>query len=78
MSNLSSVHFQYSVVNWKISIAGGQRMMLNLKNVDACGVLANIDRFPMFTNEVQGLNLTFPGMVHKCPYTVSWISQFFS
>jgi hypothetical protein len=46
-------------------------MMLNLKNVDACGVLANIDRFPMFRNEVQGLNALFPGMVHKCPYTVS-------
>jgi hypothetical protein len=70
--------FQYSVLNWKINMAGGQRLMLNLKNVDACAVLDNTNLFPMFVNEIRGLNATFPGMIHKCPYTVSLgIKEFF-
>jgi hypothetical protein len=59
-------------MNWKLNLAGGQRLLVNLKNIDVCPLLENLDSIPiLLRHEVDFLNETFPGMVHKCPYTAS-------
>jgi hypothetical protein len=61
-----------SAANWKLNLAGGQRNLVNIKNIEVCPLLENVNSIPiLLRHEVDFLNETFPGMVHKCPYTVS-------
>jgi hypothetical protein len=45
------------------------RQFINLKGIEACGVLENTAKVPGMDGAVFYLNTTFPGMIHKCPYT---------
>jgi hypothetical protein len=57
---------------WKLNLSGGQRLLLNLKNFDACPLLNNVDLIPpLLKPNFDYLNEIYPGMVHKCPYTAS-------
>jgi hypothetical protein len=57
---------------WKLNLAGGQRLIMNLKNIDACPMLNNVDLIPaLLKPNIEYLNNTFPGMIRKCPHTAS-------
>jgi hypothetical protein len=63
---------KFTAMMWKLNLAGGQRLLGNLKNLDACPLLNNLGLIPpMLKPDVDFVNETFPGMVHKCPYTAS-------
>jgi hypothetical protein len=60
---------------WKVNLARGQRLLMNLKNLDACPLLNNVDLIPsLLKHNVVFLNETYPGIIHKCPYTASFKS----
>lgn len=44
------------------------RQIINIKSIEVCKLMENIENFPMFSGYVNWFNLTFPGMVRKCPY----------
>lgn len=54
---------------------GKFRQIMNLKNLDVCFVMKNADMFPFLYPAFDWLNATFPGLVHKCPYTVSLLTM---
>ena len=45
--------------------------IIDIGNIDACKVVQNLDDFPMIKHSVYWLNMSFPNLVHKCPYEVS-------
>jgi hypothetical protein len=51
---------------------GGQNFIkiIDVKKIDVCKVMDNMDNFPMFKGSIDWLNATFPNSVHKCPYLV--------
>jgi hypothetical protein len=55
---------------WKINTAGNRRLITNMPEMNACPILENIDRFPLLKGQLDFMSQTFPGLVHKCPYTV--------
>jgi hypothetical protein len=64
---ICSLKFHFAL--WMININGNLRQIINLKNLDACLVVNNVDKFPMFKNDVVWLNTTFTGTL-KCPIKV--------
>lgn len=65
-----TVQFQLDVIFDYKKLGGNYHRIINLRKVDVCKVMDNIDNFPMFKGVVNWLNLTFPKLVHKCPFTV--------
>jgi hypothetical protein len=58
---------------WKLNLAGGQRLIMNMKNFDVCPLLNNMHLTPdLLKHNIDFMNETFPGMIHKCPYTASF------
>lgn len=53
------------------SLAGNYRQLINLKKIDMCSILENTKNFAMMKKPIMWLNISYPGLVHKCPYTVS-------
>lgn len=49
---------------------GNYRQLMDQKQMDACFILGNLEKFKWLEASVQWFNTTFPGMVHKCPYKV--------
>jgi hypothetical protein len=46
--------------------------IVNVKNVNACDVIGNIKKFPMFSGALDYFNMTYPGLIQeKCPFKVS-------
>jgi hypothetical protein len=61
---------QFGVIARFKTIGGNFQQFINLKDIDACAVINNVEKFPLYKGSVQFLNSTFPGLLHKCPYTV--------
>ena len=53
------------------SLSGSFRYLMGFRDLDACHVLDHLEDFPGIRNQVMWLNISFPGFIHKCPYTVS-------
>jgi hypothetical protein len=51
---------------------------VKVNNVEVCGVLDQIEKFPMFKDFVDFLEISFPGLVQKCPYKGVSIFDFIS
>jgi hypothetical protein len=64
--------FQLDVAVFHKTIGGNYHKYINLKKIDACKVMDNIDDFPMLKGAVDWLSIVFPKVFHKCPYTVSF------
>lgn len=41
---------------------------MDFKNIDVCPVLETVGKFNVFHGYRNWINLTFPGLVHRCPY----------
>jgi hypothetical protein len=52
---------------------GNYETIINVPNIDACNVMENIEKFPIFSTGLSYLNMTFPGLFHKCPYKVQFL-----
>lgn len=51
--------------------AQNYREIVNVKNVNACNVIGNIKKFPMFSGALDYFNMTYPGLIQeKCPFKV--------
>lgn len=72
MSVKFSLCQKFTVFTWKVNLVGNLRQIVGIKKLDSCPVLEHIDKFPMFKVQAQFLNDTFPGMIRKCPYVVSF------
>ena len=70
ISNILNLKFGIKSTH-KPSVTGNYRELVDLQKIDACNVIENIDKFPMFNDQVAFLNESFPGLIHKCPYKVS-------
>jgi hypothetical protein len=46
------------------------REIINLKKVEVCGLLGNVEKFPMLSGPVKWWNSSFKESMHKCPYKV--------
>jgi hypothetical protein len=67
-----SLCFQFNAETWyKTPTGKNYRLLMDLKDIDACDVVKNLLNYPMMTNMVNWLNTTFTGAVHTCPYDVS-------
>lgn len=67
------IFYQFHVTTWykQFKSGGNYRQIISLKNINACEVLENINKFPQFVGYVDWLNITFQGLFHPCPYTAS-------
>ena len=62
--------FQFQIQFWKKLQNGGYRDIANLKDIDACWGIDNLDKFPMLSAQIDWFNQTFPEALDKCPKTV--------
>ena len=58
-----------NVTFWHKPLTGNFfRQFIKLENVDFCGVLSNMNIFPAMKKLLFVANVTFPGLIHLCPY----------
>lgn len=50
---------------------GNWRQIISLKKLDVCSIAANLNNYPFLDKPIAWFNATYPGLVHKCPFTVS-------
>ena len=62
--------FQFQIQFWKKLQNGGYRDLLNIKDIDGCWGIDNLDKFPMLTEQIDWYNQTFPEALEKCPKKV--------
>lgn len=53
------------------------RTVIDVKDIDACFAIENIEKFPLFSRAFEWFKTWFPGMYHKCPYTVIFRLSYF-
>jgi hypothetical protein len=57
---------------WKVSYKNiadqNYRQLIELKNIDGCMIMDNLNNFPIFKPIVEMVNDEVPGFFHKCPY----------
>jgi hypothetical protein len=44
------------------------RTIIDMKNIEFCPIVANIQKYPNFDAYLSWFQRTFPGAVHPCPY----------
>jgi hypothetical protein len=44
------------------------RQIVKVQQVEVCSAMKNIEKFPVFKDFVDFLDMVFPGLVQKCPY----------
>lgn len=48
------------------------RTLININNINICPVLKAAWKFPQFSGYVDFFNLTYPNIIHPCPYRSVW------
>ena len=62
--------FQMDVTVYYKYFVGSFRQISKVLKIDVCAVVENIEKYPLFKDITMLYNATYPGLVHKCPYTV--------
>jgi hypothetical protein len=60
--------FGYSKASYKNFADQNFRQLIELKNIDGCSIMENLNNFPVFKPMVEYFNSISPGWFHKCPY----------
>ena len=53
-------------------MANDYRPIMELKKLDWCVIMENLLKYPNIVKPIKFVNSTFPGLVGKCPYNVSF------
>jgi hypothetical protein len=60
---------QVDLISWhKTPSERNFRQIIKVNSVEVCGVLGNIEMFPMFKDFIEASAMSLPGLIHKCPY----------
>lgn len=62
---------------WHKTYGSNYRQLININNLDFCKVVGYPDIYPLYKPSLDYLNLTYPGNIHKCPYSVRIKSSLF-
>jgi hypothetical protein len=55
---------------------GNYRQITTFKKLDVCVVIRDLNSLPLLKPAFEWMNVTFPGMVHPCPYAVTLLLHF--
>lgn len=65
---------QVDVSNWHRNIRGENfRPFVILKKLEACKLMEYVSKYPSMVVPIDWMNLTFPGLIHKCPFKVNFV-----
>lgn len=73
-----NISLQIDAAAWHQKFGGTEyQKAMDLPKLDWCNIMENAEKFPLMMKPVAWVNLTFPNLVHKCPYTVCWTLFYF-
>lgn len=62
-------------LEFKTSTSQNFRQIIDVKNLNLCAIVDNVNNFPHFVNYLVFFNETLAGGVHKCPYTTFYFTN---
>lgn len=62
-------------ISYKTTTSQNFRQLIDVKNLDVCAIIKNVNNFPAFFPYRLWFNETLSGQVHECPYNSLYIQN---